>query len=137
VTFIVVGHTEEKERVISKKEATGVPIGDIIEEISPDKVRIKVSWEERKQTTINELADPKTAFEVRALIIADRLDNLRDIVKEYKKIGEDIWKRFKRGKEQQEWYFRQCLKYMAVGLTPDQIPSFFFDYEKELNDFFK
>lgn len=108
VAFIVAGHTENKA----------------------------LSWEERKQHTIDELADPNTPIEIRALIIADRLDNLRSLVEDIKVLGDDLWKCFKRGKDKQAWYFRGSLENMAVGLEADEIPAFFYIYEKEVKDFF-
>lgn len=108
VAFIVSGHTEDKTK----------------------------SWEERKQTTIDELADPNTPLSIRALIIADRLDNLRSYKKGLDVFGEEMWSKFKRGRKEQEWYFRGCLEQMNTGLKVEEIPSFFYDYEKEVNEFF-
>lgn len=108
VAFIVAGHTEDKEK----------------------------SWEERKQATIDELADPNTAIEIRALIIADRLSNLRGFKGDKKVVGDQLWTYFKRGEKEQEWYYRGCLENMAVGLKENEIPDFFFEYEREVNEFF-
>lgn len=108
VAYIVAGHTEDKSK----------------------------TWEERKQATIDELKDPMTPLSIRALIIADRLDNLRSYANDIEELGEDLWKRFKRGRKEQEWYFRGCLEYACTGLREEQVPSFFKEYEKEVNVFF-
>lgn len=108
VAFIVAGHTEDKTK----------------------------SWEERKQATIDELADENTSLFIRALIIADRLDNLRSYNKGLALFGEEMWKKFKRGRKEQEWYYRGCLEQMNTGLTEEKIPVFFYHYEKEVNELF-
>lgn len=109
VAFIVSGHTEDKTK----------------------------SWEQRKQATIDELADPATPLSIRALIIADRLDNLRSYKQGITVFGEAMWGKFKRGRTEQAWYFRGCLDYMDIGLASTDIPSFFYDYQKEVNEFFQ
>lgn len=108
VAYIVAGHTEDKRK----------------------------SWEERKQTTIDELADPNTPLSIRALIIADRLDNLLSMKKGLEEFGDEMWSKFKRGKEKQAWYFKGCLNNMKVGLKEEDVPKFFYDYEKVVNEFF-
>ncbi|MBN2089520.1 bifunctional (p)ppGpp synthetase/guanosine-3',5'-bis(diphosphate) 3'-pyrophosphohydrolase [candidate division KSB1 bacterium] len=60
------------------------------------------SWENRKQHTINFL---KTApMDVVQIMLADKLDNIRTTAKEYQKVGEEFWNRFKRPRPQQKWY---------------------------------
>ena len=108
VAFIVAGHTEDKSK----------------------------TWEERKQQTIDELANPNTAIEIRFVIIADRLSNLRRFKRNMEVVGENLWSYFNRGKKEQEWYYRGCLENMAVGLKKEEIPNFFYEYEKEVNEFF-
>ena len=61
-------------------------------------------WEDRKRHTIEFM---RTApFEVRVVAAADKIDNLRAIVIDLGRIGEQVWTRFKRGRDQQEWYYR-------------------------------
>ncbi|HUP27065.1 MAG TPA: HD domain-containing protein [Chloroflexia bacterium] len=61
-------------------------------------------WEERKKHT---LAYLRTApWEVRVVSCADKLHNVRTIIKARKELGEQVWQRFKRGRQEQEWYYR-------------------------------
>ena len=80
----------------------GEKVAAIVEGASePDKT---LSWEERKAHTLEFL---KTApLEVRLVACADKLHNIRSIASEYNEIGDEVWKRFKRGKEKQWWYYR-------------------------------
>lgn len=69
-------------------------------------------WEERKNHTIEFL---KTAsMDVRLVICADKLHNIRTMAYDYNKIGDRVWERFKRGKEKQEWYYRQLVESLKV-----------------------
>ncbi|MDN7226310.1 HD domain-containing protein [Planococcus sp. N064] len=67
----------------------------------PDKSR---PWEDRKRHTVSKLA-ARSRDEL-AIIVADKLHNLRSIQLDLEEIGEAVWSRFNRGKEQQEWYYR-------------------------------
>lgn len=111
----------------------GKKVAEIVAGHTEDKSK---SWEERKQTTIDELADPNTPLSIRALIIADRLDNLRSFKKGLEEYGEEMWTKFKRGKDKQAWYYKGCLENMKVGLKEEEVPQFFYYYEKEVNEFF-
>ncbi|WP_328824019.1 HD domain-containing protein [Planococcus glaciei] len=67
----------------------------------PDKSR---PWEDRKRHTVSKLAG--SSREELAIIVADKLHNLRSIRLDLEETGEEVWNRFNRGKEQQEWYYR-------------------------------
>ncbi|MBY0062033.1 MULTISPECIES: HD domain-containing protein [Priestia] len=110
----------------------GLEVAEIVEAHTEDKSK---SWEERKQHTIQTV---KTAsLEVKALIVADKLDNLRSLKESYDQQGDTIWNSFKRGFEKQKWYYESISKYAEKGLKPSQIPSFFDTYKQEVNDFFR
>lgn len=61
-------------------------------------------WEERKRHTLSGLAS-RSDNEL-AVIIADKLHNLRSIRLDIETHGEKVWGRFNRGKEQQSWYYQ-------------------------------
>lgn len=91
----------------------GARIAEIVKGCSePDK---SLSWEERKKHTIEYL---KTApLEIRAVACADKLHNIRSIIADYEEIGNKVWEKFKRGKEQQKWYYTNVadsLGYMST-----------------------
>jgi (p)ppGpp synthase/HD superfamily hydrolase len=70
----------------------------------PDK---SLSWEERKEHTIEYL---KTAPEdIRIVACADKLHNVKSILLDIERDGEDVWTWFKRGREQQAWYYRNVI----------------------------
>lgn len=67
----------------------------------------KARWEERKQAYLDRLRDEPD--DVRLISAADKLYNARAILDDYREIGPRIWQRFKRGRDQQLWYFHEIL----------------------------
>src|SRR5690606_32558631 len=94
----------------------------------PDKT---LSWEERKGHTIEFL---KTASkEIRAVVCADKLHNIRSIIRDHHEQGEQIWERFNRGKEKQEWYYRSVIE----SLETDASFPLLEELKKEVDFLFK
>ena len=92
------------------------------------------SWEMRKQHTIDSI---KCApLEIRALIIADKLDNLSCLIEDYNTYGEDVWVFFNRGKEKQKWYLESIAQNLMHGLEEDEVPKFFHEYKQLVRAFF-
>ena len=58
-------------------------------------------WEKRKEEALAHLA--KADVREQKLVLADKLANMRAIARDYAKYGEDLWQRFKRGKNIQSW----------------------------------
>lgn len=104
----VVGDTdvtiEEVEAQFGKKVAEIVRGATELEKLEKKAIEKKSTWQERKKHTIHFLQHEAT---IDQLLVsgADKLDNLRSIVHDHKKIGEKIWSRFNASKEQQAWYF--------------------------------
>jgi (p)ppGpp synthase/HD superfamily hydrolase len=68
----------------------------------------KQPWLERKQAYILRLR--KEPAEVQLISAADKLYNARAILEDYREIGPRIWERFKRGRNDQIWYFDELVK---------------------------
>ncbi len=68
----------------------------------------KEPWEKRKQSYIARLwNEPQGTLLVS---VADKLYNARAILEDYRIFGPEVWKRFKRGRNSQVWYFDELLK---------------------------
>ncbi len=67
----------------------------------------KDPWEQRKQGYIARLRNE--AADVRLISVADKLYNARSILEDYRLIGPEIWRRFKRSRDLQIWYFETIL----------------------------
>jgi hypothetical protein len=50
--------------------------------------------------------------------VADKLDNARSMLADYRRIGEELWEHFNAGKEDQLWYYHSAVAaYRAVGFS--------------------
>lgn len=67
----------------------------------------KAEWSERKRAYLTRLESEPD--DVRLISVADKLYNARTILADYREIGPRIWERFKRGRNQQLWYFRELI----------------------------
>ncbi len=86
------------------------------------------SWQERKQHTIDVVRSG--SLEVKALIVADKLDNLQSIHGSLQQIGESIWKAFNAGYEQQKWYYTSVCEVMSDNIDQRLVPRYFAEYER-------
>jgi len=101
----------------------GLPrLRDIEQNFGPDVARIvkgctdsfevdgnqKQSWETRKRSYIERL--PKESQDTLLVSAADKLYNARSLLEDYRDMGAEVWKRFKRGRREQLWYFDELLK---------------------------
>ena len=73
----------------------------------------KLSWEERKQNTIDALKNTDNR-NYHMLVCADKLSNIKDIQNDISEKGEDAWSVFKRGKDKQKWLFESLVDALKV-----------------------
>lgn len=94
-------------------EDTGVTLSEIEREFGPTVKNLvqavserdrSDTWENRKKETV---AHVKT-LSLPALLVeaADKLDNIRAIREDCERLGDKVWERFNRPREQQSWYYR-------------------------------
>lgn len=98
-------------------EDTGVALRDILNQFGPRVAELvegasepdkSLPWIRRKEHMIHFL---KTApLDVRAVVCADKLHNIQSIRRDLIFLGEGQWKRFRRGREEQGWYYRNVAK---------------------------
>jgi (p)ppGpp synthase/HD superfamily hydrolase len=82
----------------------------------------KEPWEERKARYVKRLETEP--LDVQLISAADKLYNVRTIVADYREAGEKIWERFKRGREQQMWYYRELLRVFRTRPTNRIVDEF-------------
>jgi (p)ppGpp synthase/HD superfamily hydrolase len=68
----------------------------------------KAPWPERKKAYITRLRGEPA--DVQLISAADKLYNACAILADFREIGPEVWKRFKRGHDDQIWYFHELLK---------------------------
>jgi GTP pyrophosphokinase len=64
----------------------------------------KPPWRERKEWYIGRLKSADT--DTRLVSAADKLNNVRSILSDYREVGEFVWQRFSGGREGTLWYYR-------------------------------
>jgi (p)ppGpp synthase/HD superfamily hydrolase len=83
------------------RQEFGEKVATIVEKCTePDKRR---AWRRRKQHTLDSLKE--VGLEVKFVVCADKLHNIRTIARDYRMVGDRVWSRFRRGREDQEWYY--------------------------------
>jgi (p)ppGpp synthase/HD superfamily hydrolase len=81
------------ERVMKIVEACS----DTLEDPKPD-------WRPRKEKYLKRLGEESE--EVLLVSLADKLYNARAIVRDYRSVGDKLWDRFSKGRDEQLWYYR-------------------------------
>lgn len=91
-------------------------------------------WEKRKQEALAHLAQAEEREQM--LVLADKLANVRAIARDYARYGEDLWQRFKRGKDVQSWYYHAAVKAMAALEFDSAAAPFYKEFEDKVNEVF-
>jgi (p)ppGpp synthase/HD superfamily hydrolase len=82
----------------------GDEVADLVAALSDTDVTPKPPWRTRKEEYLLHLEEaPMGVLRVSA---ADKLHNVRAIVRDYLEIGEDLWNRFSAPSSDQIWYYR-------------------------------
>lgn len=100
---------------------------DIASELDKSK-----SWEERKKHKIEKMKT-KTLRE-KLIVIADKISNIEDLERIFKEKGKVDFSAFRRGKEQQEWYYRNM--YESLANNEDRKNPLFTRLERGINSVF-
>jgi (p)ppGpp synthase/HD superfamily hydrolase len=89
----------------------GANVARMVEGLSDsfvDETTQKASWEERKAGYVERLAGEP--LDVQLISAADKLYNARTMLSDYREVGAQVWERFKRGRDEQLWYYRELLR---------------------------
>jgi len=114
------------------RDIFGKKVSMLVEGASePDK---SLPWEERKEHMVNYL---KTApLAVRLVAYADKLHNIRTIVTEHEKIGNQVWERFRKGRSDQEGYYRGLVDSLCSRSDNQGYETLFQQLKSEVEGFF-
>lgn len=74
----------------------------------------KASWDERKRAYIDAIKDK--SLEACLVACADKISNIRDLLKALERGGEKTWENFKAPKEKKLWYFRRVCEELEKRL---------------------
>ena len=101
------------------RQLFGDRVANAVEECSDSTVSDpaeKLPWRERKDRYLAHLREANAD----ALIVgaADKLHNARAILTDYREVGEQLWSRFKVGKEEQLWYYGELVDAFRKTVAP-------------------
>lgn len=97
---------------------------DILSLVMGDTEKDKsLSWEERKEATIEEVK--KLDLRHKAIVCADKISNLEDLIIYFAKFGKKDFSCFKRSYEKQKWYYESIYESLIYN-EDENIPMFVF-----------
>jgi (p)ppGpp synthase/HD superfamily hydrolase len=82
----------------------GPRVAKVVEGCTDTDVTPKPPWRKRKEDYLRHLAHADA--DTRLVSAADKLNNVRSIVSDYRAVGEFVWARFNGGREGTLWYYR-------------------------------
>ena len=82
----------------------GKRVADIVDGCTDAYEIPKPPWKQRKVSYINRLKEEDS--DTRLVSAADKLNNVRSILSDYRALGESVWSRFNGGREGTLWYYR-------------------------------
>lgn len=85
----------------------GERVTEIVDGCTDTDITPKPPWEERKKAYIDRIASASAS--VRLVSAADKLHNIRSILKDYRMQGDLLWDLFKGGKQGTLWYYRSLV----------------------------
>lgn len=124
-------------------EDTDATIGDIEKEFGSVVAELVNShteqhkewpWEKRKITAMDEERNlPK---DMQMLALADKLANIRAMHRDFKLLGEKLWERFNRGKDQQNWYYHSSVNVLKKLEEYPEVAPFYSEFKVLVDDVF-
>jgi (p)ppGpp synthase/HD superfamily hydrolase len=119
-------------KLIRIREEFGEKVASIVEKCTePDKRR---SWRKRKQHTLHSLK--KAGLDVKFVVCADKLHNIRTISRDYKKVGNRVWKRFRRGREDQQWYYTSLVESLRITESNTSYQKLYKEFKRKVREVF-
>ena len=91
----------------------GERVATVVESCTDTDVVPKPPWRARKERYLAHLQSASSS--VKLVAAADKLDNVRAIVADYRTHGAAIWTRFNAGPEDQRWFYRACVRALHNG----------------------
>ena len=108
----------------------GKRVAKIVDGCTDAYIEPKPPWKERKDNYIQRLT--KENADTCLVSAADKLNNIRSIISDYREIGESVWSRFNGGREGTLWYYR-TLRDVFLQSKPNRITRDFDLAVKELD----
>ncbi len=99
------------------RQRFGPAVAEIVDGATDTDIRPKPPWRPRKEAFLQRLRQASPS--VRLVVAADKLQNVRALVREYRLRGEELWEHFRAGREATRWYYRSVVETLKQGpITP-------------------
>jgi (p)ppGpp synthase/HD superfamily hydrolase len=95
------------------KRRFGSRVAKIVDGCTDTDMDPKPPWRERKESYIRHLKNADA--DTRLVSAADKLNNVRSILSDYREVGESVWERFNGGREGTLWYYAALLRQFQRG----------------------
>lgn len=89
------------------REQFGEEVARIVDGCSDTDQTPKPPWRERKEAHIAHLEDADPA--VLRVSLADKVHNSRTLLTDYRAVGDELWRRFNAGRDDQIWYYNELV----------------------------
>ncbi len=113
------GHDGRTRDEIARKFGDGVL--RIVEACTDTDEVPKPPWRQRKEAYLAHLKSAPTA--VCRVVAADKLNNARAILADYRRLGDGLWSRFNAPRHDQLWYYRGCVTALRQADSGREIAS--------------
>lgn len=124
------GGAPTRERI---RREFGERVASIVQECSDTDQTPKPPWRERKEIYLAHLATASPS--ARLIAAADKLDNTRSLLGDYRRMGDKVWEYFRGGCEGTLWYLRSVrdiLKKVDPNALVDELDRAVAELEREV-----
>jgi len=91
------------------RQELGDEVANIVVAVSEDK---SLPWKERKKRYIETVSNAGDS--VKAVSIADKIHNAKSVLLSHAVMGEEVWNKFNRGKEEKLWFENAMLEMLKA-----------------------
>ncbi len=95
------------------RQRFGEKVAQIVEGCSDTNEIPKPPWRTRKEAYLAHV--PQAPASVRLVSLCDKIHNARSTLENYREMGEELWSRFRGGKEGTLWYLRALVEAYRPG----------------------
>ena len=96
----------------------GNQVAEIIAACSDTDELPKPPWRERKEAFVERLRTEP--YSVRLVVAADKLHNVNDALRNYRILGDDLWRHFKGGRDGTLWYYQAVIGALTEAAAPEE-----------------
>jgi (p)ppGpp synthase/HD superfamily hydrolase len=96
----------------------GNQVAEIVAACSDTDELPKPPWRERKEAFVERLRTEP--YSVRLVVAADKLHNVNDVLRNYRILGDDLWRHFKGGRNGTLWYYQAVTRALTEAAAPEE-----------------